>query len=446
MNNLTILMVLHNEVEYAELSLQSIRLFADVPNLSVVMVDNHSDAAFGEWAKMQDDITYIYIDEGVLPFGQVVNKVQKEMQIEDDLLIMDAHYLLTPHALSRLQAELYHEDTIGAVGGKSNSFLFYQAETGIDNYEAAVKWADRKNTGIQGQQVLLLHSGAILLRSSMISQLGDFDEELISQEYVMRDYCFRMITNDWKQCLCHDSFFWDMRGNGPYHSKYEAEYALLENKWGMHYFQTMYNENIIDMIIEDVNAPVSVLEIGCDCGATLLEIKNRYPNAAVYGSELNEKSALIASHVACVKANNIEEQTLDFSPQTFDYIIFGDVLEHLHNPLKTIQYCRKFLKKNGYILASIPNLMHISVIEKLLQGDFTYTETGLLDKTHIHFFTYNEIIKLFEAGGYKIDQIGTVASPISAGQKSLIDKLLELQAGASSFMYEAFWYIVRAQY
>ena len=131
--------------------------------------------------------------------------------------------------------------------------------------------------------------------------------------------------------------------------------------------------------------------------------------------------------------------------QSFDYILFGDVLEHLHDPLKTIQYCRRFLKDEGYILASIPNLMHISVMEGLLRGNFTYTEMGLLDKTHIHFFTFNEIVRMFNAGGYEIEDMRPVTFPVSAEQESLIVKLLELQRGASRHMYESFQYVVRAR-
>ena len=87
---------------------------------------------------------------------------------------------------------------------------------------------------------------------------------------------------------------------------------------------------------------------------------------------------------------------------------------------------------------------NISIMEKLLKGDFTYTETGLLDKTHIHFFTFNEILRLFEAGGYKVENVKTVIYPVSIEQGELIDRLLELQSGASRFMYETFQYDVYA--
>ena len=220
---------------------------------------------------------------------------------------------------------------------------------------------------------------------------------------------------------------------------------VLEKKWGMHYFNDIYNVMLIDLIEEEKENGFSVLEIGCDCGATLLEIKNRFPKAEVYGSEINVASAGIASHVANVVVNNIEEENLPFPERKFDYIIFGDVLEHLHNPLKTVVYCQRFLRENGHIIASIPNIQHISVMEGLMQGDFTYMESGLLDKTHIHFFTYNEIVRMFHEAGYEICSLKGSGVPISDRQNELIDQLLALEGRAQRFMYIAFQYNLKAK-
>ena len=97
------------------------------------------------------------------------------------------------------------------------------------------------------------------------------------------------------------------------------------------------------------------------------------------------------------------------------------------------------------MLASIPNLMHISVMEEILRGDFTYRESGLLDKTHIHFFTYNEMLRMFLKAGYETEKIVVNTYPMSERQKQLTDGLLALDARAERFMYETFQYIVRAK-
>lgn len=112
---MTIIMVIYNELESVKLAVESVRLFADIEDLSLVVVDNHSVDATDKWAKAQEDITYIYMDEGELPFGQALNRVRTLLQIDDDLLIMDA-LMLAPQTLSRLQELLYREETVGAVG------------------------------------------------------------------------------------------------------------------------------------------------------------------------------------------------------------------------------------------------------------------------------------------------------------------------------------------
>ena len=125
----------------------------------------------------------------------------------------------------------------------------------------------------------------------------------------------------------------------------------------------------------------------------------------MFGLEINQNAAKIASKIANVRQGNIEDQQIPFE-EKFDYILFGDVLEHLRNPEGTISYCRKYLTSQGKIITSIPNLMHYSVIRELLKGNFEYTSTGLLDRTHIHFFTYNEIFHMFQENGYEIQEIG----------------------------------------
>ena len=84
---------------------------------------------------------------------------------------------------------------------------------------------------------------------------------------------------------------------------------------------------------------------------------------------------------------------------TYDYIIFADVLEHLRSPGKAIQKSMKYLSANGCMLTSIPNIGHNAVIMSLLKGKFEYTNDGLLDDTHIHFFTRQSMRDMFEKEG-----------------------------------------------
>lgn len=450
MDSLTILMIAHNELPYVRVAVDSIRELGDIEDLELVVADNASSDGLREWAQEQEDFTYVWMEQGAEPCGKIINEVNRELKPTGDLLIMEAHYLIAPGCLSRLCAALYEDESVGAVGGVANTFSYYQKlPEDLTSYEKAAEYA----IGLEpegSKQVLGLCPNVILFRKKALEELGPFEEQLFGCPEVMKDYLFRLINGDYKLEVCREAVFWDLVKPEAYYSYTNRFYrssdeSILEAKWKMHYFNYHCNESLIDFIRADADSEISVLEIGCDCGATLLEIKNRFPNAEVYGCELNEAAANIASHVAKVIVRNIENRDMPYERHMFDYIIFGDVLEHLHAPDKTIEYCADLLKPGGSIIASIPNLMHISVMEQILRGDFTYTETGLLDKTHIHLFTYNEILRMFRRAGYVVQEaVMRGGNLITPEQSGLIDRLM-LLGKAERFMYEAFQYVIRAQ-
>src|SRR5207249_3528300 len=85
-----------------------------------------------------------------------------------------------------------------------------------------------------------------------------------------------------------------------------------------------------------------------------------------------------------------------FASERFDVILFADVLEHLRDPELVLRRVRRLLEPRGSIVASIPNVAHGSVRVALLGGEFRYTPNGLLDDTHLRFFTKDSVLALFE--------------------------------------------------
>ena len=91
--------------------------------------------------------------------------------------------------------------------------------------------------------------------------------------------------------------------------------------------------------------------------------------------------------------------------QNASAIVFSDVLEHLYNPWQTLKFLRSEISNECAIYASIPNIQHWSIIFGLLSGNFNYTDSGLLDRTHIRFFTKNTIISMFKDCGFEVKSI-----------------------------------------
>lgn len=156
-----------------------------------------------------------------------------------------------------------------------------------------------------------------------------------------------------------------------------------------------------------------VLDVGCwtgDLGRVLLE---RACN--VVGIEVDPHAAEIAQkHLDHVIVGDVEELDLDdaLGSRRFDVILLGDILEHLRDPLGALRGLGQFLDTNGYIVASIPNVAHAAVRLSLLEGRFEYSDTGLLDKSHYHFFTRETMEGLFgDAGMVVVDMVRIQAGP-----------------------------------
>jgi 2-polyprenyl-3-methyl-5-hydroxy-6-metoxy-1,4-benzoquinol methylase len=154
-----------------------------------------------------------------------------------------------------------------------------------------------------------------------------------------------------------------------------------------------------------------VLDVGCGAGRLGEAIKGRQ-QAEVVGIELNEEAAGLATQrLDQVLVGDVEELALDFQPGEFDTVICGDILEHLREPERFLRRGRQWLASEGCLIASIPNVRHHSVICSLLQGNWTYESAGLLDRTHLRFFTRREIEKLFVRAGFAIDGMWSVTAP-----------------------------------
>jgi 2-polyprenyl-3-methyl-5-hydroxy-6-metoxy-1,4-benzoquinol methylase len=147
-----------------------------------------------------------------------------------------------------------------------------------------------------------------------------------------------------------------------------------------------------------------VLEFGCATGYMSEVLKSR-KGCKVTGVEISPEAAEVArEHCERVIVGDAEE--LDYGQllgkQRFEAILFADVLEHLKRPSDVLERIRPFLSRRGKVIASIPNIAHGSVRLALLAGEFRYRELGLLDSTHLRFFTRAGIHDLFEGAGFVI--------------------------------------------
>lgn len=147
-----------------------------------------------------------------------------------------------------------------------------------------------------------------------------------------------------------------------------------------------------------------MLEFGCATGYMSAVLKQRN-GCSVVGIEISSDAAELARE-HCDQVIVGDAETLDYDSvlegERFDAIVFADVLEHLREPGEVLSRIRPFLAEEGEMIASIPNVAHASLRLALLGGEFRYRELGLLDDTHLRFFTRATVQDLFEEAGYVI--------------------------------------------
>lgn len=153
-----------------------------------------------------------------------------------------------------------------------------------------------------------------------------------------------------------------------------------------------------------IKPKTKILDIGCSSG-NLGEGLIQKKGCVVDGVEQNPKDSDMArKKLRNVYSLNIETDDIGFIKEKYDYIVFADVIEHLVNPVSTLKRVKRLLNKNGKLVYSIPNMAHISIRLQLLAGNFIYTGTGLLDETHLHFYTRTNIQKMFLEASYEIKE------------------------------------------
>jgi 2-polyprenyl-3-methyl-5-hydroxy-6-metoxy-1,4-benzoquinol methylase len=149
-----------------------------------------------------------------------------------------------------------------------------------------------------------------------------------------------------------------------------------------------------------------VLEIGCGEGNFGRSVKVRN-QAIVWGVEMDRGAARAAAlKLDKILRGGIQSQLERLPRNYFDCVIFNDVLEHLPDPEKVLEEIRKNIIPGGWIICSIPNVFYISNLKGLmLDRDWKYTDFGILDRSHLRFFTRKSIRRMFEDLGYTVQGI-----------------------------------------
>lgn len=175
------------------------------------------------------------------------------------------------------------------------------------------------------------------------------------------------------------------------------------------------------LALEWIEPESLVLDLGCATGYFGRELKKK--GCRIIGVESDKAAVTIARkfYQQVVIADLEESNNIKIDRDEFDYVVLLDVLEHLKNREQLLATIHKWLKPQGVLIISTPNIAHISVRLKLMFGDFTYSEWGILDQMHLHFFTDKTLEKELSKSRWQIE---TKAVSADFGQLPVWGRLL----------------------
>ncbi len=182
-----------------------------------------------------------------------------------------------------------------------------------------------------------------------------------------------------------------------------------------------------------------VLDVGCGAGGLGLLLKRRL-DCHVTGIEVHAAAAAVArTNLDRVLELDLEQATaLPCAPGEFDCIVCADVLEHLRWPARVLEGLRSYLAPSGVLIASIPNVRHAQVVIPLvLGGRWEYRDAGVLDRTHLRFFTPIEIGRLLREAGFSVHSAHATMTDEHPAVPALAEVVGSLGGDAERFRTES---------
>ena len=447
----------YNLLDYTKKCIESIRLTTSERAREIVVVDNASEDGSVEWLREQKDIVLVENKENV-GFPKGCNQGSCAANANNDVFLLNNDTMMVDNALFWLRMGLYENENVGTTGSVTNYCVNMQQVAGhIRDVAMLQKYGRTNNVLVEYpyEEKLFLVGFALLIKRKVFDEVGFLDERFTPGNYEDNDYGVRVLNAGYKNVLCKNSFIihFGSKSFKKEMKKFIDVAAVNANKfkekWGINPNYYFYpRRELIELIDEQPEKSMNILDIGCGCGAMLGHIKGLYPSVKTYGIEIVENAAnfarCIADEVIC---GDVEQVDFLWEDEIFDYVIMGDVLEHLRRPDVVLKRLRKHVKKGGHIIVSMPNVKHYSVIlPLLLKDEFRYSDAGILDTTHLKMYTATEINKLIVESGYVIEVMNyTQGRSPDEEENKILEKLLSTLGVNNKETFLAYQYIVKAE-
>lgn len=488
----SIVILAWNQLFYTRMCIESVRRYTDVP-YELILVDNGSTDGTGEYFDSIPGAVVIKNPEN-RGFAAGCNQGIRAAR-GDYILLLNNDTVVSYNWLSNLINCLESNPEIGIVGPVSNYVSGVQLiSTKYQSLEEMHQFAREFNRPDPSRwfDTERLVGFCMLIRRSVIDRIGLLDEDFGIGNFEDDDYCLRARKAGFRLVCAGDTFVHHFGNKTFAGNKVDLDSLLAENrikfcrKWDLEVgsasdpigeklaavrrlalevqawlvAQDRGRENREETaVVRKQKAPFDgsgyyhfarpelvalvpeeakrVLDVGCAAGMMGAALKERGA-VEVIGVEINPAVAReAANRLDRVIVGDVEAVTLPYPEGYFDAIVLGDVLEHLRDPWALLKRLRPYLTENGRLIASIPNIAHISVLRDLIRGRWRYKDAGILDRTHLRFFTLESIQEMFTGAGYRISSLSRIESSLTEEEERLVAALRSSGLAPVGFAEEA---------
>ncbi len=228
-----------------------------------------------------------------------------------------------------------------------------------------------------------------------------------------------------------------------HHATEKREVVISRNDF-VHRWRSLRGETRLDLLARVSTEAKNILEIGCG-EAPLGEALKKRQKCRVVGIEIDRHAAAIAQkRIDDVYCGDLRE-IVAILHDKFDWIVGGDVVEHLDEPWSFLSELRRITAPGGHVLLSIPNIGNASIVSGLMNGRFDYAYMGLTCVGHVRFFTRDSIDQMLTIAGWQVVEITTQESPRTIAQTNLLDGLRRsgLQHAPEELLPVGFYVVAR---
>ncbi|GAB7389189.1 hypothetical protein BSNK01_30270 [Bacillaceae bacterium] len=435
----SIIILTYNKLEYTKLCIDSIRQFTDPGSYEVIIIDNHSTDGTVEWLKQQSDLKVIFNKENV-GFPKGCNQ-GIEVASGDNILLLNNDTVVTKNWLHNLLIGLYSSSDIGAVGPVTNAAAYYSTiPVQYKNLEEMHRFANQYNQSNPNlwEERLKLIGFCMLIKREAVEKVGLLDERFTPGNFEDDDYSIRLREAGYRLLLCKDTFIHHF-GSISWRDNISTFSRLLtkneqkfKEKWGTDSLSYQIHFDVIQQMEFPKDKGISVLHIGCQSGGTLLQIRNKYKNARLFGIETNEFEAREASRFARISS---KYDIGSYGERQFDVIIFTDDEIEFNESL--LQCISNHLKEEGIFIGKFLNISHYNIIKKLLTGENPFAGMNK------HRYGLSDIEKLLKRYYFATQVISTRQS-INQNDQNFIHSLNSLVGSDLSSLLATERFVIKA--